>query len=119
MKGSHIYIAGYLVEEVLMLQPVEVQNFLLQTSILERLNADLCEAVTGCEQGQAMLLALQIENLFVISLDDEGLWFRYHHLFADLLQARLQRSLPKARIVELHQRAAEWYEQSGDDPRGN
>ena len=116
LKGSHVYIAEYLVEEVLMLQPPKVQDFLLQTSILERLNGELCEAVTGCEQGQSMLQMLQSENLFVISLDDEGQWFRYHHLFTDLLQARLQRSLPKARVIELHQRASEWYEQANMVP---
>ncbi len=113
LKGSHVYIAEYLVEEVLMLQPPEVQDFLLQTSILERLTAELCEAVTSNEQGQSMLQTLKSENLFVVSLDDEGQWFRYHHLFADLLQARLQRSLPKDKIIELHQRAAGWYEQAG------
>ncbi len=112
LKGSHVYIAGYLVEEVLMLQPAEVQNFLLQTSILERMNAGLCEAVTGCQQGQAMLLTLQHQNLFVISLDDEGKWFRYHNLFADLLQASLQRNSPKEKMIDLHQRAAGWYEQA-------
>jgi len=113
LKGSHVYIAEYLVEEVLMLQPVSVQNFLLQTSILKRLNVELCEAVTGSEQGQSILQTLLNENLFVISLDDEGKWYRYHNLFADLLQARLQRSLSKEQVSVLHQRAAEWYEQAG------
>ena len=113
LKGSHVYIAEYLVEEVLMLQPLSVQIFLLQTSILKRLNVDLCEAVTGSEQGQLILQTLLNENLFVISLDDEGKWYRYHNLFADLLQARLQRSLSKEQVNMLHQRAAEWYEQAG------
>ncbi len=111
--GSHVYIAEYLVEEVLLRQPEEVQAFLLQTSILERLNAGLCEAVTGGENGQSVLMALHRANLFVIPLDDEGQWFRYHHLFADLLKARLQLSLPADSISALHQRAAAWYEQTG------
>jgi LuxR family maltose regulon positive regulatory protein len=84
---------------------------LLQTSILERLNADLCEAVTGCQDGQNKLKTLQQANIFIIPLDDEGHWFRYHHLFADLLQARLQSGLSKAAIGKLHQHAATWYEQ--------
>jgi LuxR family maltose regulon positive regulatory protein len=113
LKGSHVYIADYLVEEVLAIQPAEVQDFLLKTSILDRLNAELCEAVTGCEHGQAMLHTLQSENLFVISLDDEGKWYRYHHLFVDLLQVRLQRNLSKEKIIELHNRAAFVYEQKG------
>jgi len=89
--GSHIFVAEYLIEEVLNRQANEVQSFLLQTSILERLNASLCEAVTEHEDGQAVLDALRRLNLFVIPLDDEGQWFRYHRLFADLLQARLGR----------------------------
>ena len=111
--GSHIYIAEYLVEEVLQRQPEDVQAFLLQTSILECLNVGLCEAVTGGENGQSVLMALHRANLFVIPLDDEGRWFRYHHLFADLLQARLRQSLSPEAIAALHQRAAAWYEQVG------
>jgi LuxR family maltose regulon positive regulatory protein len=111
--GSHIYIAEYLVEEVLQRQPEDVQAFLLQTSLLERLNAGLCKAVTGRQDGQSVLASLQRANLFVIPLDDEGQWFRYHRLFADLLKARLQQSLPTDAIVALHQRAAAWYEQAG------
>jgi len=114
--GSHVYIAEYLVEEVLKQQPQDVQEFLLQTSILERLNARLCEAVTGCQDGQAVLMALQRANLFVIPLDDEGQWFRYHHLFADLLKARLRQSLPADAIAALHQRASAWNEQAGMVP---
>ena len=111
--GSHVYIAEYLVEEVLKRQPTDVQDFLLQTSLLEQLDAGLCEAVTGCENGQAMLETLHHANLFVISLDDEGKWYRYHHLFADLLRSRLQRSALKVEIGVIHQRAAAWYEQAG------
>jgi LuxR family maltose regulon positive regulatory protein len=76
--GSHVYVAEYLLEEVLKQQPEDMQTFLLQTSILERLNAGLCEAVTGCQDGQAVLTALQRANIFVFPLDDEGRWFRYH-----------------------------------------
>jgi len=111
--GSHIYIAEYLVDEVLKRQAEEVQKFMLQTAILERLNADLCEAVTGCANGQATLLDLYRANLFVVSLDDEGNWYRYHQLFSDLLRSHLQRSMPKETIYALHQRAADWYEQAG------
>ncbi len=111
--GTHIFIVEYLVEEVLQRQPEDVQAFLLRTSILERLNAGLCEAVTGCQDGQAMLIALQRANLFVLPLDDEGQWFRYHHLFADLLQARLRQSLPADAITTLHSRASQWYERNG------
>ena len=111
--GSHVYVADYLVEEVLQRQTEETQQFLLQTSLLEHLNAGLCEAVTGCEDGKSTLAALHRANLFVVSLDDVGEWYRYHRLFADLLRARLQRSRPKAAIGELHRRAAAWYEQAG------
>ncbi len=112
-SGSHVYVAEYLVEEVLQRQPEEVQSFLLQTSILERLNAGLCQAVSGRQDAQAMLTALQRGNLFILALDDVGGWFRYHHLFADLLQALAQQSLPAEAITALHGRAAAWYEQHG------
>jgi LuxR family transcriptional regulator, maltose regulon positive regulatory protein len=111
--GSHVYIAEYLVDEVLKQQTEEMQAFLLQTAILDRLNGALCESVTGCVDGQGKLKALQRSNIFISPLDDEGRWFRYHHLFADLLKARLQNTLSKTAIGELHQRAARWYEQSG------
>lgn len=108
--GSHRFILDYLSEEVLARQPDAVQAFLLQTSILERLSGPLCEAVTGQRDGQAMLEALDRANLFVISLDDERQWYRYHHLFADVLQRRLQQAQP-ALMADLHQRASAWYEQ--------
>ena len=111
--GSHVYVAEYLVEEVLQRQPGETQNFLLQTSILERLSAGLCEAVTGYPDGQAILTNLQHMNLFVIPLDDEGQWFRYHHLFSDLLQARLRQSISAEAVAELYQYASTWCEQEG------
>lgn len=111
--GSHVFVAEYLAEEVLQRQPEEVQRFLLQTSILERINPALCEAVTGCESGQSMLMALQRANLFIISMDDEGWWFRYHQLFADLLRARLRQAWSPEVIAGLRLRAAGWYARSG------
>jgi len=110
--GSHVYVADYLVEEVLQHQPAAVQTFLLETSILERLTARLCEEVTGRSDGQTVLNALQRANLFLIPLDDQAMWFRYHHLFADLLQAHLQQLKSTEAIADLHRRAAAWYEQN-------
>jgi LuxR family maltose regulon positive regulatory protein len=111
--GSHLYVAEYLVEEVLQLQRDDIRKFLLQTSLLKRMNAGLCKAVTHCQDGQAILQFLRQANTFLIPLDNEGHWFRYHHLFADLLQARLQKALPKDGVAALHLRAAAWYEQNG------
>lgn len=111
--GSHVYVAEYLVEEVLQHQPADMQEFLLHTSILERLTAGLCDAVTQRKKGQAALITLQKANLFILPLDDQGLWFRYHHLFADLLQARLQQTMPADEIMKLHGRASAWYTQNG------
>ena len=114
--GSHIYVAEYLVEEVLRRQPGQMQTFLLQTSILDRLSAGLCDSVTRRQDGQDIMTTLHKSNLFVIPLDDEGQWFRYHHLFSDLLKARLQQSQTAQAIAELHQRAAAWYEQEEMTP---
>jgi len=111
--GSHVYVAEYLVEEVLKRLPEDIKTFLLQTSLLKRMNAGLCETVTGCQDGQAILQELHRENIFVIPLDNEGLWFRYHHLFADLLQSRLRQSLSKEEIATLQLRAADWHERNG------
>jgi LuxR family transcriptional regulator, maltose regulon positive regulatory protein len=87
--GDHRYIVDYLVEEVLQRRPEQVRDFLLQTSILERLSSPLCNAVTGQEGGQKLLDTLERGNLFVIPLDDSRQWFRYHHLFSDVLRAHL------------------------------
>ena len=111
--GSHVYVAEYLVEEVLRHQPQAIQDFLLQTSILERFSAPLCEAVTGVLDGQGTLVSLQRQNLFVIPLDDEAHWFRYHQLFADLLKARLQQTYPAEKIGSLHRMASDWCEHEG------
>jgi len=110
--GSHRYIVDYLVEEVLVHQPEPVQTFLLQTAILERMTGSLCEVVTGNVESQAMLERLEQANLFLVPLDDERRWYRYHHLFADMLQQRLQKRMPDL-VPELHRRASIWYEQHG------
>jgi LuxR family transcriptional regulator, maltose regulon positive regulatory protein len=113
-SGSHRYILDYLVEEILNRQPPDVVNFLLKTSILDRLSAPLCDAVLGESQPSARdsLDYLDHANLFLISLDDERCWFRYHHLFADLLRARLQQAEPNL-VPLLHLRASDWYAQNG------
>ena len=110
--GTHRFIMDYLLEEVLAREPEEVQTFLLQTAILTRLTGPLCDAVTGVSGGQEMLERLEKHNLFVVPLDDNRCWYRYHHLFADLLRARLYRSGPD-RVAPLYSRAAEWCEQAG------
>ncbi|GHO50623.1 LuxR C-terminal-related transcriptional regulator [Ktedonospora formicarum] len=107
--GGHRFVLDYLSEEVLSRQPTQVQTFLLQTSVLERLSGSLCDAVTGSQESQAMLETLDRANLFVIALDDVRGWYRYHHLFADLLRSRLQKAMPTS-LPELHQRASRWYE---------
>jgi len=118
--GSNRYILDYLVEEVLNHQPQEVQDFLLQTSILESLSGPLCDAVTrirlrtsegDIRSSQTILEYLERSNLFLVSLDPDRLWYRYHHLFADLLRARLEQSAPQ-QVPELHTRASEWNEQN-------
>jgi LuxR family maltose regulon positive regulatory protein len=108
--GSHRYIIDYLVEEVLQRQPERVRSFLLQTSILDRLTGPLCEAVTRQADGGARLQELERANLFVVPLDDQRQWYRYHHLFADVLRARLRETQPE-QYPALHQRASEWYAQ--------
>jgi LuxR family transcriptional regulator, maltose regulon positive regulatory protein len=115
--GSHHYVVDYLVEEVLRLQPKKVSDFLLQTSILDHMCGPLCEFVIeagaeGAADGQAMLETLEKMNLFVIPLDNERRWYRYHHLFADVLRKRLEQQPPRL-LSELHQHASIWYEQNG------
>ena len=113
--GDDRYIVDYLLEEVLQRQPEHVRDFLLQTSILGRLNGALCDAVAGPDGGQVMLETLDRENLFLVALDDRRLWYRYHHLFADVLRARLLDEQPD-RVHQLHARACGWYEQNGERP---
>ena len=88
-------------------------TFLLQTSILGRLSGPLCDAVTGQGGGKAMLEALDRGNLFLVPLDDRRRWYRYHHLFADVLHARLLDEQPD-QVPDLHRRASAWYEQNGE-----
>jgi len=113
--GDDRYIVDYLVGEVLQRQPGDVRNFLLDTSILSRLTGSLCDAVTGGDDGRAMLEALERGNLFLVPLDDRRLWYRYHHLFADVLRARLLDE-QRDRVLELHRRASDWYARNGDQP---
>ena len=110
--GDDRYIVDYLVGEVLH-QPEHVRSFLLQTSLLTRLNGSLCDAVTGRDGGRAMLEALDRGNLFLVPLDDRRLWYRYHHLFADVLRARLLDEQGD-KVLELHRRASGWYARNGD-----
>jgi LuxR family maltose regulon positive regulatory protein len=110
--GDNRYILDYLVEEVLQLQPERIRSFLLQTSILDRLSGPLCDAVTGQQEGNVLLETLERGNLFVVPLDDKRHWYRYHHLFADVLFAHLMQEQP-AQVPTLHRRASEWYEQNG------
>jgi len=112
-SGDDRYIVDYLAEEVLHRQPDDVRAFLLQTSILSPLSGELCDAVTGTDGGRAMLEALDRKNLFLVPLDDRRRWYRYHHLFADVLRARLLDERPDE-VPVLHRRASVWYEQSGD-----
>lgn len=110
--GDHRYIVDYLVAEVLQRQPEPVRRFLLQTAILDRLNGPLCDAVTEQKEGSARLQALERGNFFLVPLDDRRHWYRYHHLFAQVLYAHLmaeQRNL----VPTLHRRASEWYEKNG------
>jgi LuxR family transcriptional regulator, maltose regulon positive regulatory protein len=111
--GDDRYIVDYLVEEVLQRESEEVRSFLLQTSILARMSGPLSNAVTGQDGGQATLESLDRRNLFLTPLDDQRRWYRYHHLFADVLQARLRAERPDL-VPELHRRATEWYEQEGE-----
>ena len=118
--GSHRFVLDYLVEEVLQIQPERVRSFLLRTSILDELCGPLCDAVTGQEGGRVMLEKLERSNLFVVPLDDERRWYRYHHLFAELLRQRLQQGFVSPtgergmeEVEELHIRASKWFEDNG------
>ena len=115
--GSHRYILDYLTEEVLNQQPEHIQAFLLGTSILDRLSAPLCEAVLKCPEGDGKetLNYLEHANLFLVPLDDNRQWYRYHHLFADVLRARLMEKQPD-QLNQLHSQASEWYEEEKQTP---
>jgi LuxR family maltose regulon positive regulatory protein len=127
--GGHQYILEYLIEEVLTNQPEAVQRFLLQTSILDRMCGSLCDSVVETRdlrpetdqdqppvsslQSQEVLEHLESSNLFIIPLDDERHWYRYHHLFGDLLRKRLGQAVAPAEVAELHRRASRWHEEKG------
>jgi LuxR family transcriptional regulator, maltose regulon positive regulatory protein len=119
--GSNRYVFDYLVEEVLARQSGDVQRFLLLTSILDRMTAPLCDALTGRDDGQTTLEALEQANLFIVPLDQSRTWYRYHHLFAQFLRGRLRQD-PSRNLLAgdgaidaatLHRRASEWYELHG------
>lgn len=111
--GSHQYVLDYLLEEVLHQQPDSVQHFLTNTSILDKLCIDLCNVVVGINESEDIIVHLIRNNLFIIPLDHERKWFRYHHLFGDLLRQRLQKQTTTEEQQQLNLRASIWYEQSG------
>ena len=111
--GDDRYIVDYLAEEVLARQPDHVHSFLLQTSVLDRLSGPLCDAVTGRDGGHGVLAALERGNLFLVPLDHRRRWYRYHHLFADVLRAHLRDEQPGA-VAGLHRRASGWFERNGE-----
>jgi LuxR family maltose regulon positive regulatory protein len=110
--GSNRFVIDYLADEVLARQPAHVRDFLLDTAVLDRLTGPLCDAVTGRADGTRMLEDLERGNLFLVPLDDQRSWYRYHHLFADVLQARLRAEAPD-QVPDLHQRASEWFASHG------
>ncbi|MBX0314164.1 LuxR C-terminal-related transcriptional regulator [Planococcus glaciei] len=110
--GDNRYIVDYLVEEVLQLQPNHVRTFLLQTSILDRLNGPLCDAVTGRRDGAMQLEALEQGNFFVVPMDETRHWYRYHHLFAEVLYAYLKEE-QRDQLADLYLSASRWYEKHG------
>jgi len=109
-SGSHRHILGYLADEVIDQRPKGTLHFLLQTSILDRLCGPLCDAVTGNSDGQEILENLEHANMFITPLDDEGKWYRYHHLFGEVLRARLQQNQPNL-LPDLHSRASQWFQE--------
>jgi LuxR family maltose regulon positive regulatory protein len=111
LKGDNRYIMDYLMEEVLKLQTDEIKEFLLQTSLLEQMSAPLCNAVLNRNDSQLILETLEKNNMFVIPLDEERNWYRYHHLFADLLKQRLHQR-GKSAITKLHNNAIEWFKKN-------
>jgi LuxR family transcriptional regulator, maltose regulon positive regulatory protein len=112
-SGSERTVAEYLIAEMLERQPPDVQDLLLRTSLLDRVNGELADLLTGRSGSERILLELEDANAFVVSLDPARTWFRYHHLFADLLRLELRRTLP-AEVPGLHRRAAEWFTRRGE-----
>jgi LuxR family maltose regulon positive regulatory protein len=113
-SGSQHYVLEYLIEEVLNRQSEEIRNFLLQTAILGQFCGSLCDAVVGKENSTEIIRRLNRENLFIIPLDQERIWYRYHHLFADLLSNFLRKEFLKEDILEFHLRASQWYQNIGN-----
>ncbi|MCW2603803.1 MAG: ATP-dependent transcriptional regulator, MalT-like, LuxR family [Pseudonocardiales bacterium] len=111
--GDDRYIVDYLVEEVLQRLPADVREFVLHVSLLDRFNSSLCAAVTGSDTAKATLDTLEQANLFLVSLDDRREWYRYHHLFADMLRSRLTQESP-AVAAQIHRRASDWYAANGE-----
>ena len=112
-KGYNRYIMSYLVAEVLELVPPAIHEFLIKTAILEQFCASLCEAVTGLTDARASLEWLERNNLFLLSVDEEHRWFRYHHLFRRLLLDQLEQERGRAEVNALHERASAWFGQNG------
>jgi LuxR family maltose regulon positive regulatory protein len=110
--GSHRFVLDYLVEEVLRQQSDRVADFLMATAVLDQMTGSLCDALTGSDDGSAMLEELGRSNLFVVPLDDQRTWYRYHHLFAEALRARLVGEHP-GRALTLHGTASQWYADHG------
>ena len=111
-SGSDRTVAEYLIAEMLERQPDDVQRLLLRTSLLDQVNGELADVLTGRTGSERILLELEDANAFVVSLDPERTWFRYHHLFADLLRLELRRTWPEE-VPTLHQRAAAWFLRQG------
>jgi LuxR family maltose regulon positive regulatory protein len=111
-SGSDRTVAEYLLAEMLERQPDDIQQLLLRTSLLDRVNGELADLLTGRPGSERILLDLEDANAFVVSLDPERTWFRYHHLFGDLLRLELRRTQPE-QVPTLHLRAAEWFAQYG------
>lgn len=114
-SGRDHFVIDYLAEEVLQRQPEEIQNFLLATSILDRLTGPLCDALTGRTDGQVILEQVERDNLFLVPLDAERTWYRYQNLFSQFLRSRLQKNLPQPGQdpAALHQRASQWFAANG------
>jgi LuxR family maltose regulon positive regulatory protein len=111
-SGNNRFVFDFLTEEALNLQPPEIRRFLMRTSILDRLTAPLCDEVAGTSNAAEILAGLDRANLFVVALDDGQVWYRYHHLFAQMLRSRLARAEP-GMIADLHRRASAWHRDNG------
>lgn len=111
LAGDNRYIMDYLIEEVLTIQPEEVKQFLLKTSVLEQFTGSLCDSVLQINNSQLILESLEMNNMFIVPLDDERKWFRYHHLFADLLKHRLSIK-DNISLQEIHNNASSWFEKN-------